>query len=99
MRKREPWDFWVLGALRDGTPTHLQSIYSFIEELKGSGYINTLVFDIERISGAPPKYKHRVRSTINSLKNRHLVEHLGKGKTGRYRITDAGMSELSRIEP
>jgi len=99
MSKREPWDFWILGALRDGKPTHLKAIYTAIEALKDDGYINPLVFNIEPISGAPPKYKHRVRSTTNSLKKRGLVEHIGKGRTGVYRITDAGAKYLEEIEP
>jgi DNA-binding PadR family transcriptional regulator len=98
MSKWETWKFWVLAELRDGKPTHLKAIYTATEARKGTDYINPLAFNIEPIPRAP-KYKHRVRSTLNSLTNQGFIKHLGKGKTGRYCITDAGMSELSRIEP
>ena len=100
MSKRDPWDFWVLGALRDGRPAHLKGIYTAIEALKDGGYINPHLYGVDGRWGDRPDYTHIVRSTMSSLKKRGLVERLGKGKrTGVYRITDDGLKELSRIEP
>ena len=100
MSKREPWNFWVLGALRDGRPTHVQSIYADIETLKGSGYIDPSLYGKDGKWGDRPDYTHIVRSTLNILKKRGLVERCGKGKrTGVYQITDSGLKELSQIEP
>ena len=100
MSKREPWDFWVLGALRDGKPAHLKGIYAAIEALKDGGYINPQLYGVDGRWGDRPDYTHIVRSTMSSLKKRCLVARLGKGKrTGVYRITDGGLKELSRIEP
>ncbi len=100
MSKREPWDFWVLGALRDGRPARLKGIYAAIEALKDGGYINPQLYGADGRWGDRPDYTHIVRSTMNSLKKRDLVERLGRGKrTGVYRITDGGLKELSRIEP
>jgi len=97
---REPWDFWVLGALRDGKPAHLKGIYAAVETLKGSGYINPQSYAVDGRWGDRPDYTHIVRSTMSSLKKRGLVERLGKGKrTGVYRITDAGAKYLEEIEP
>jgi hypothetical protein len=100
MSKREPWDFWVLGALRDGKPANLKNIYAAIEALKDGSYINPQLYGIDGKWGDRPDYTHVVRSTMSSLKNRGLVERRGKGKrTGIYQITDNGLEELSRIEP
>jgi hypothetical protein len=100
MSKREPWDFWVLGALRDGKPAHLKGVYAAIEALKGGGYINPQLYGVDGRWGPRPDYTHIVRSTMSSLKERGLVERRGKGKrTGVYRITDSGLKELYRIEP
>lgn len=100
MSKGEPWIFWVLAALRDGRPTDLESIYAVIETLKGGGYINPSLYGVDGRWGGRPDYTHTVRSTMNILKKRGLVERLGKGKrTGVYQITDKGREELSRIEP
>ncbi len=100
MSKREPWDFWVLGALRDGKPAHLKGVYAGVEALKGGDYINPQLYGVDGRRGDRPNYTHVVRSTMSSLKKRGLVERLGKGKrTGVYRITDSGLKELSRIEP
>jgi hypothetical protein len=100
MNKREPWDFWVLEALRDGRPAHLKGIYAAIEALKDGGYINPQLYGVDGRWGDRPDYTHIVRSTMSSLKKRGLVERLGRGKrTGVYRITDGGVKELSRIEP
>jgi len=100
MSKREPWDFWVLGALRDGRPAHLKGVYAAVETLKGGGYVDPSSFGVDGRWGDRPDYTHVVRSTMSSLKKRGLVERLGKGKrTGVYRITDSGLKELSRIEP
>jgi len=97
---REPWDFWVLGALRDGKPAHLKDIYVAVEALKGGGYINPQLYGVDGRWGDRPDYTHIVRSTMSSLKKRGMVERLGKGKrTGVYRITDAGAKYLEEIEP
>ncbi len=99
MSKREVWDFWVLGALRDGKPAHLKGIYAALEPLKDGGYINPQLYRVDGRWGDRPNYTHVVRSTMSSLKKRGLVERLGKGRTGVYRITNGGLKELSRIEP
>jgi hypothetical protein len=101
MNKKELWDFWVLGALRDGRPAHLKDIYAAIEALKDGGYINPQLYGVDGRWGDRPDYTHIVRSTISHLKNnRHFVERLGKGKrTGVYCITDAGAKYLEEIEP
>ena len=100
MNKREPWDFWVLGALKDGRPAHLKDIYAAIKALKDGGYINPQLYGVDGRWGDRPDYTHIVRSTMSSLKKRGLVERRGRGKrTGVYRITDGGVKELSRIEP
>jgi len=99
MSKREPWDFWVLEALRDGKPAHLKSIYSAIQALKDGGYINPQLYEVDGRWGDRPNYTHVVRSTMNSLLNRRMVEHRGKGRTGIYRITDLGRQRLEKIEP
>ena len=100
MGKRELWDFWVLGALRDSKPAHLKGIYAAIEALKGGGYINPQLYGVDGRWGPRPDYTHIVRSTMSSLKGRGLVERLSKGKrTGVYRITDAGRQRLEEIEP
>ena len=99
MSKREPWDFWVLGSLRGG-PMRLKDIYAIIENLPREGYINLQLYGADGKWGDRPNYTHVVRSTMSSLKNRGMVERLGKGKrTGVYRITDAGAKYLEEIEP
>ena len=99
MSKREPWDFWILEALRDGKPAHLKSIYTAIQALKDGGYINPQLYGVDGRWGDRPNYTHVIRSTMNSLRKRDMVEHVGTGRTGVYRITDGGLKELSRIEP
>lgn len=100
MSKREPWNFWVLAALRDGAPAHLKAIYVAIETLRGGDYINPRLYGKDGRRGDRPDYTHIVRSTMSSLKKRGLVERLGKGKrTGVYRITDSGAKYLEAIEP
>jgi len=99
MSKREPWDFWVLAALRDGAPAHLKAIYAAIETLKDGGYISPQSYRVDGRWGDRPNYTHVVRSTMSSLKKRGLVERLGKGRTGIYRITNAGLKRLEEIEP
>jgi len=99
MSKREPWDFWVLGALRDVKPAHLKGVYTAVEALKGGDYINPQLYGVDGRWGDRPNYTHVVRSTMNSLRKRDMVEHVGTGRTGMYRITDGGLKELSRIEP
>jgi len=100
MSKREPWDFWVLSSLRDGKPAHLKDIYAAVEALKDGGYINPQLYGVDGRWGDRPDYTHIVRSTMNSLKKRGMVERLGNDKrTGVYRITDAGAKYLEEIEP
>jgi len=99
MSKREPWDFWVLEALRDGKPANLKSIYSAIQALKDGGYINPQLYGVDGRWGDRPNYTHVVRSTMNSLRKRDMVEHVGTGRTGVYRITDGGAKYLEEIEP
>ncbi len=99
MGKRELWDFWVLGALRDGKPTQLKAIYTAIEALKDGGYINRQSYRTNGRWGERPDYTHIVRSTMSSLKARGMVEHVGKGRTGVYRITNAGLERLGEVEP
>ena len=99
MSKREPWDFWVLAALRDGKPADLKSIYAAIKDLPREGYINPQLYGVDGRWGDRPDYTHIVRSTMSSLKKQDLVERLGKGKrTGVYRITDSGRQRLEEIE-
>lgn len=100
MSKKEPWDFWVLAALRGGKPTNLKSIYAAIQELPREGYINPKLYGSDGRWGDRPDYTHIVRSTMSSLKKRGMVERRGKGKrTGLYCITDAGANYLEEIEP
>jgi hypothetical protein len=100
MSKEQPWEFWVLGALRNGKPAHLKDIYAAIEGLKDGGYINPQLYGVDGRWGDRPNYTHVIRSTMSNLKNQHMVERLGKGKrTGVYRITDAGRHRLEEIEP
>jgi len=78
----------------------LKEVYTFIEAFKGEGYINPLLYSQDGRWGQRPDYTHVVRSTMSSLKNRGLVERIGKGnRTGVYQITDNGLAELFRIEP
>jgi len=98
MSKKQPWDFWVLSSLRDGKPAHLKGIYVGIEQLIRDGYIESQLLNAE-FEGRERKYTHRVRSIMNSLLNRRMVEHRGKGRTGIYRITDLGRQRLEEIEP
>lgn len=100
MSKREPWDFWVLAALRDGKPVDLKSIYAYIEALPREGYVNPQLYGVDGRYGDRHDYTHVVRSTMSSLKKRGMVERLGIGKrTGVYRITEAGAKYLEAIEP
>jgi hypothetical protein len=90
----------VLHPLRDGKPTHLQTIYIAIAEgLKEGGYVNPKLFTVDGRWGDRPDYTNVVRSTMSSQKHRGLVEKRGKGRTGAYRITDRGKATLSQIEP
>ena len=99
MSTRLFWDYVVLGALRDGEPMNLKDIYALInEDLKG-GSINPQLFNVDFRWGDRPKYTHVVRSTISSLRKRGMVEHMGVGRTGRYRITDSGRQRSEEVEP
>lgn len=99
-----PWDFVVLQPLSDGKPMHLKGIYAAIEERRGKGGINEKLFKVDGRWGDRKDYTHRVRSTMNSLRKRGMVEHLGTGRTGKcrtgmYQITDKGQEYLTKIQP
>jgi DNA-binding PadR family transcriptional regulator len=93
------WDFVVLQPLSHGKPTHLKDIYAAIEERRGKGGINAKLFKVDGRWGDRRDYTHSVRSTMDSLRKRGMVEHLGKGRTGMYQITNAGQKRLTEIEP
>ena len=90
MPDRIKWDYAVLGALRDGELMYLKCIYAIVDKVLKGGYINPQLFKVDGKWGDRPDYTHSVRSTMSSLKERGLVEHIGKGRTGKYRITNAG---------
>ena len=89
----------MLGALRDEEPMYLKDIYALVDKELRGGYINPQLFNVDFRWGDRPKYTHVVRSTMSSLRKCGMVEHLGKGRTGRYRITDAGRKRLKEVEP
>jgi hypothetical protein len=93
------WDFVVLQPLSHGKPMHLKDIYAAIEDRRGMGGINEKLFKVDGRWGDRKDYTHSVRSTMDSLRKRVMVEHLGKGRTGMYQITAAGQKRLSEIEP
>ena len=99
MSKKEPWDFWVLASLRGGKPTLLKDLYSAIEILKDGKYINPSLYRVDGRWGNRKDCAHVVRSTISHAAAKGWVEHVGKDRTGLYRITDSSLNELSRIEP
>ena len=94
-----PWDFVVLQPLSHGKPMHLKSIYAAIGERRRKGGIKEQLFKVDGRWGDRQNYTHRVRSTMNSSKKRGMVEHLGTGRTGMYRITDKGQEHLTKIQP
>jgi len=98
MTEKLPWDFVVLQPLSDGKPMHLKGIYAAIDKGLRGGYINEQLFKKDGRWGDRPDYTHRVRSTMSSLEKRGMVEHLGTGRTGMYRITDAGRRRLTEVE-
>ncbi len=93
------WDFVVLWALHDGEAHHLSEIYDDIDKALRDGSINPQLFNVDFIWGDRPKYTHTVRSTMSSLRKRGMIEHVGKGRTGIYRITDKGRKRLEEVEP
>ncbi len=95
------WDYAILGALSDGKVQHLSEIYYAIDQtaMDGTPIINPQLFNIEPRWGAHPKFYHTVRSTMSSLRRRGMVERVGTGRTGRYRITDTGRKRLKEVEP
>jgi len=99
MSKELAWDFVVLQPLSDGKPMHLKGIYVAIDECLRGGDIKVQLFKVDGRWGDRPDYTHRVRSTMRRLRVRGMVEHLGIGRTGMYRITDAGLKRLGEIEP
>ena len=98
MSDRIKWNYVILGALRDGELMFLNGIYALIDaQLKG-GYINPQLFKVDGRWGVRPDYTNSVRSTMRSLVKGGLVEHIGEGRTGKYRITDSGRKKLSEME-
>ncbi len=99
MSMRERWDFLVLHALRNGQPVHLRMIYEDIAELPRiegmENAVNPASYHVDPAYGDRPRYTHSVRSTISKLLKRGMVEHIGKGRTGVYRITDNGLKHLA----
>jgi len=93
------WDFVVLQPLSHGKPMHLKNIYAAIDDRQGKGGINEKLFKVDGRWGDRRDYTHSVRSTMTSLRKRVMVEHLGKGRTGMYQITDKGQEHLSKIQP
>ena len=96
---RLTWDFVVLWALSDGESHHLSEIYDVIDKTLRDGSINAQLFNVDFRWGDRPKYTHVVRSTMSNLRKRGMVEHVGRGKTGKYRITDLGRTQLEEVEP
>ncbi len=92
------WDFVVLQPLSDGKPMHLKGIYAAIDKQGRGGGIKEQLFKVDGRWGDRSDYTHVVRSTMSSLKERGMVEHLGTGRTGMYRITDAGRKRLTEVE-
>ncbi len=98
MPDRMNWDYVILGALRDGAPMHLKGIYALIDKELRGGYINVQLFNVDGRWGDRPNYTNVVRGIMSNLKKRGLVEHVGKGRTGIYRITDSGRKQLNEME-
>ena len=99
MPDRIKWDYVILGALRDGELMFLKGIYALIDDQLKGGYINPQLFKVDgRWGDDRPGYTHVVRSTTSSLVKSGLVEHIGKGRTGKYRITDSGRKKLKEME-
>ncbi len=96
---RTMWDFVTLWPLRDGEVHHLSDIYDAIDKGLRDGSINPQLFNEDFRWGDRPKYTHVVRSTMSSLRKRGMVEHVGRGRTGKYRITDLGRTQLEEVEP
>jgi len=94
---RIKWEYVILGALRDGENV-LKSIYALIGDRLKGGYINPQLFKVDGRWGDRRDYTHVVRSTVSSLVKGGLVEHIGKGRTGKYRITDDGLKKLDKME-
>ena len=99
MSTRVFWDYVVLQALSDEESMNLKDIYDLIDGELKDGSINPQLFNVDLRWGDRPKYTHVVRSTMSSLRMRGMVEHVGTGRTGRYRITAAGRQRSKKIEP
>jgi hypothetical protein len=93
------WDFVILWTLRDGEVHHLTEIYDTIDKDLKDGSINPQLFNVDFRWGDRAKYTHVVRSAMSNLKERGMVEHVGRGRTGKYRITDLGRRRLEEVEP
>jgi|WetSurMetagenome_2_1015567.scaffolds.fasta_scaffold622849_1 hypothetical protein len=93
------WDQVLLIPLGDEKLHVLKEIYADIEiGLKG-GYINPELFSVNPQYGIRPRYTHAVRAGMKSLQKRGLVQHVGQGRTGVYKITESGSKYLLGIEP
>jgi chromosome condensin MukBEF MukE localization factor len=99
MSTRVFWDYVVLQALSDEESMDLKDIYALIDKDLKDGSINPQLFNVDLRWGDRPKYTHVVRSTMSSLRKRGMVEHVGTGRTGRYRITAAGRQRLEKTAP
>ncbi len=92
------WDYLILSALKGEESMHLRKIYSLIDELMHGRPDNPDLKIHNPKLGNQPKYSQVVRSTLSKLKDQGLVEHLGKGHTGKYRLTEAGQRLLDEMK-
>lgn len=100
MNKQLPWDFIILAHLKSGKPIHVKEIYAEINaQGRDAFYIKPELYSVDGRWGDRPDYTNIVRSTVSNLKKRGMVEHLGRCRSGMYRITDAGLKRLGEIEP
>jgi hypothetical protein len=93
------WDQVILLQLIDKKPVLLKNIYERIDKGLRGGYINPVLFSVNQIYGDRQRLTHATRAGMNNLQKRGLVQHVGQGRTGIYRITEAGQKYLSEIEP
>ncbi|MBI2328980.1 MAG: hypothetical protein HYU85_05025 [Chloroflexi bacterium] len=97
-----PWPWLILGILDDHDgQASLQEIYFDIDDQyhenkpEGTELINPALLKVSRMYGERFKYTHTVRGCLSNYVKRGLVEHVGKGRTGIYRITDVGLNRLT----
>jgi hypothetical protein len=92
--------FPILKQLDNGKPVHIRAVYAEIDSQgKSVLYIKPELFKVDGRRGPRKDYTHIVRSGLSSLNKRGKVEHVGKGHTGIYRITDAGQIRLEEVKP